>query len=74
MDVKEGDIVTRLLGGKIPMDLEVGRIDETYIYTKSTDGRVKLSAGWKFRRDNGAEVDEELGWDGIKRTGSYLKA
>lgn len=72
MDVKEGDTVTRLLAGKIPMKLIVGKIDDTFIYTKSPDGRVKLADGWKFRRDNGAEVDEDLGWDGINRTGSYL--
>jgi len=73
-DVKEGDTVIRMLGGKIPMELIVGRVDDTFIYTKSPDGKVKLSEGWKFRRDNGAEVDADLGWDGITKTGSYLKS
>lgn len=66
--IKEGDVVTRMLAGTIPMELVVGHVDETMIYIgKPGEG------GWKFRRDNGAEVDEDLGWDGINLTGSYIK-
>jgi len=38
-----------------------------FAHIKEGDG------GWKFRRENGAEVDEDLGWDGIKTTGSILR-
>jgi len=68
--VKVGDTVTRMLAGTVPMLQEVGKVDETFIYT--FNDRVPLEEGWKFRRSNGAEVDEELGWDGITVTGSYL--
>lgn len=66
--VKEGDVVTRMLAGTIPMELVVGHVDAEMIYIgKPGEG------GWKFRRENGAEVDEDLGWDGIKNTGSLLR-
>jgi hypothetical protein len=70
--IEVGDRVTRLLAGTVPMKLIVGKVDDTLIYTATPDGVVNIDEGWKFRRDNGAEVDEELGWDGIKTTGSYL--
>ena len=69
--IKKDDKVTRLLAGVVPMQLIVGKVDETYIYCGSMDGVVSLEEGWKFLRTNGAEVDEELGWDG-KVTGSFL--
>ena len=68
-DIKPGDIVSRMFGGK-PMKLKVTAVDEQYIYC----GPDQI--GWKFRRDNGAEVDEELDWGSITgnvcHTGSYL--
>lgn len=64
--VKAGDIVVRMLAGTIPMELKVHSVDETYIYCG------KPGVGWKFLRSNGAEVDEDLGWDGVTHTGSYL--
>lgn len=70
--IEVGDRVTRMLGGTLPMKLIVGKVDETFIYTATPDGKINVDEGWKFRRDNGAEVDEDLGWDGIKATGSYL--
>lgn len=63
-DKKVGDIVTRLLGG-IPMKLKVTEVDDKFIYCGPKD------VGWKFDRNTGAEVDEELGW-GNEGTGSYL--
>ena len=63
-NLKEGDVVKRLLGAPdgVPMFLKVSSIDEKFIHC----------GPWKFSRSNGAEVDEELGWD-EKRTGSYLE-
>lgn len=68
--IKEGDVVTRMLGGEggVPMQLIVGHVDAEMIYIGKPD-----DGGWKFRRENGAEVDEDLGWDGIKTTGSILR-
>lgn len=71
--IKKGDALIRLLSGVLPMKVVVGDVDDTFIYTGSEDGKVHYKEGWKFRRDNGAEVDEEIGWDGITQTGSYLK-
>jgi len=70
--IKKGDTANRLLAGVVPMKLIVGKVDDTLIYCESPDGEVPLEEGWKFRRENGAEVDEDLGWDGVTKTGSYL--
>ena len=61
--IKVGDIVTRLLGEILPMELRVTEINETEI----------VCGAWKFSRLTGGEIDEDLGWDGIYRTGSRLK-
>jgi hypothetical protein len=64
--LKPGDVVIRLIAGSIPMKLIVSDVDERFIYCGGP-------AGWKFDRNNGAEVVEEIGWgpeSGI--TGSYL--
>lgn len=72
-NVKTGDTVKRVmgLGGPI-MELVVTELDDEFIYCGPP------GVGWKFNRDHGYEVDEELGWgvprkDGA-RTGSYLQA
>lgn len=62
-NVQVGDVVTRLLGGSIPMRLQVTDLDDELIHC----------GGWTFDRDSGFEVDEDLGWGpryGI--TGSFL--
>lgn len=61
-NVKIGSVVTRLLAGDVPMQLKVTFVDDSYIYC----------GGWKFLKSNGAEVDEQLGWDGVNITGSVL--
>lgn len=76
-NVKVGDVVKRVmgLGGPI-MELKVTELDDTFIYCGPP------GVGWKFHRDQGHEVDEEIGW-GVPRpdgkggtetvTGSYLE-
>lgn len=64
-------MVSRVFGnGRTkPMRLRVTDIDDKFIYC-GPDG-----IGWKFRKDNGAEVDEEFEWgigDKIVMTGSYI--
>jgi hypothetical protein len=60
--VKPGDVVTRMLGGEIPMKLKVQTVTDTII-----------DCGWTFDRKTGAEIDEDLGWGPPpKTTGSYL--
>lgn len=64
--MKVGDIVTQLLAGSIPIKLIVTDVDDRFIYCGGP-------GGWKFDRDAGYEVDEEIGWGpqyGI--TGSFL--
>jgi len=49
------------------MELRVTSVDEAFIYCGDP------GIGWKFDRDSGVEVDEEIGWGpafGI--VGSYL--
>lgn len=56
-----GDKVRRMLGGTVPMDL---------IVTEVTDGLI-ICGWWTFSRSNGAEIDEDLGWD-EKQSGSVI--
>jgi hypothetical protein len=61
--VKEGDEVTRVLGG-VPMKLKVTKVAE----------KTVECGPWTFDKATGAEIDEELGWGPPpKGTGSYLK-
>jgi len=75
--VKVGDIIHRMFAsaklGRAamkPMKLRVTEVDEKFIYCGPSN------VGWKFRKDCGAEVDEELEWgqekNGVVHTGSYL--
>lgn len=63
IEVKEGQEVFRYLCGTIEMPLIVSKVDETFIHC----------GDWKFLKSNGNEVDEELGWDGISKTGSFIQ-
>jgi hypothetical protein len=60
--VKEGDTVTRMICGIMPMELKVTKVDDKLIHC----------GDWTFDRVTGAEVDEELGWT-AHQTGSVLK-
>jgi hypothetical protein len=66
--VAVGDIVQRSFGSGKAMGLVVSEVDDKFIHC----------GGWKFDRDLGYEVDEEIGWgvkmeDGsISPTGSFL--
>jgi hypothetical protein len=65
--LRPGDQVARILGGA-PMTLTVTAIDAQYVYCGPA------GVGWKFDRDHGIEVDEDLGWGpqfGV--VGSYLR-
>lgn len=62
-DIKEGDVITRLLGGSIPMELKVSKVSEDFI----------VCGPWLFSRKTGLEIDKDLGWDGITVSGSYIK-
>lgn len=75
-DVKVGDKLVRMLAGTIPVDVVVTIVREDVIYCGSADGFVSGTEedGWKFNRSNGAEIDEDLGWDGITSTGSFIAA
>ena len=62
-DIKAGDLVTRVLGGSVRMQLRVTEVADTLI----------VCGPWQFSRATGAEVDEELGW-GENGSGSFLEA
>lgn len=58
-----GHVVTRMLAGTVPQQLKITAIDSL------------IHCGpWTFHCDTGAEVDAELGWDGVTVTGSFLAA
>lgn len=70
-----GQIVTRYLSSaKIPVELRVKEIKDGLIYCEPPTATWPLAECWKFREDTLGEVDEGLGWDGIRVTGSILKA
>ena len=48
--IKIGDKVTRMLAGRIPMELPV---------TDVTDSRI-VCGWWEFDRDSGIEIDDEI--------------
>ena len=62
-NLKVGDVVTRMLGGTIPMRLSVSAITD----------RIITCSAWQFDKASGAEIDEELGLGPLPlMTGSYL--
>ena len=72
MNVKRGDIVRRMIGGEIPMDMIVLKVDERLIYAAPSSA-VKPEEGWTFDRATGLEEDDDLGWGIMKgKTGSAL--
>lgn len=60
-EIKVGDSVTRMIAGSVPMVLKVTEVDD-FIHC----------GPWKFSKETGAEIDDEIGWD-ESTTGSYLK-
>jgi hypothetical protein len=52
LTIKPGDVVTRLLGGQVPMNVNV---------TAVTDDKI-ICGTWVFDRETGMEIDEQLGW------------
>lgn len=61
--LKVGSPVTRWLAGTVPCKFKITEIDDDFFHC----------GPWKFRKDNGCEVDEDLGWDGVAHTGSFIK-
>lgn len=71
-DVKVGDRMIRLLGGVVPVEVIVGIVNETTFKVGSADGVISVEDGWTFSKKTGAEIDEDLGWDGETHTGSFI--
>lgn len=62
--IKEGDLVMRILAGKIPIELKVTKVDENLIHC----------GPWTFCRNTGVEIDEVLDWgNSPKHSGSFLR-
>lgn len=63
--LKVGDIVTRLIGGEVEMQLSV-----TEIKTKES---IVVCGEWEFDMQTGAEIDDDLQWGPrYGGTGSFL--
>lgn len=78
--IEIGQKCIRMLGGKIPMHGEIVHLTKEHLYfsTRSTMlsiEQIENQEGmvWKFNRETLGEVDEDLGWDGITKTGSTLR-
>jgi hypothetical protein len=66
--IKPGDIITRMLAGVVPMQLKVTEVTDDMIYCG------ERGVGWKFDRNTGAEVDEDLNWGPPPlHTGSFIR-
>ena len=52
-EVQVGEIVERLMGGEVPMQLKVTGVTRDRIFC----------GPYEFSRKNGAEIDDDLGWD-----------
>lgn len=61
IEVNVGDKVTRIMAGKLMMYLTVTEITDKLI----------ICGPWEFSRENGMEIDEDLGWD-ENGSGSWL--
>lgn len=60
--MKEGDIVERYMGTFMMMELKVTEVSD-FIYC----------GPWKFHLESLNEVDEDMGWDGIEKFGTFIK-
>lgn len=78
-DLKPGDHVIRMLAGVLPMEMRVLRIEgDTLVCfpVEASDFMNESDPGscYTFNRDNGGEIDLELGWNPPHTmTGSILK-
>jgi hypothetical protein len=67
-EIKPGDVITRMLAGELPIELNVTEVTDDTIYCG------ERGVGWKFDRKTGAEVDEDLNWGPPPlMTGSFIK-
>jgi hypothetical protein len=70
MHLKEGDIVKRVVGDTLTMEMRVTMVDERLVHCSSRDG---FTDGWTFDRETGAEVNHSRGWGPLYgRSGSFL--
>lgn len=72
--LKVGDRVTRMLAGKLPMQMVVREVKEDTVRCAAVqeDG-AEFEGDWEFDRETGCEEDHELGWGrkfGV--TGSFI--
>jgi hypothetical protein len=74
--IKVGDHMTRVLGGVVKMPVTVGAIDSIRVWVGAGHAHIDadnaVQNGWCFLRSTGGEVDDDLKWDGVTKTGSYL--
>lgn len=61
LDLKVGDVVTRFMS-RLTTRIEVTRVQDSVIECGTS----------RFSRKNGAELDDDLGWDDVC-TGAYIK-
>lgn len=70
--MKVGDEAIRILSNTVNIPVVIGEITEDVIKVGSKDGIIPWEIGWTFSKKTLMEIDEDLGWDGITKSGSYL--
>lgn len=72
-ELKPGDHVMRLLSSAmVPVVHTVVEVTEDTIICGALGKEDVEGLRWTFHRKTGAEIDHELGFDGLTRTGSIL--
>lgn len=70
--LKPGDRVIRLMGGKVPFEMYVVKIEDGLIHVNDVNSPIDDDQElWKFDIGNGAEIDEHMNWT-REKTGSML--
>lgn len=69
VSAKVGDILRRHFRGSasIHMDVRVKHVDREHLYCQPLEATWDRDDWWRFRRDNGVEVDE----DGVPMEGEF---
>ena len=72
VNLKAGDLVTRMMGGEIPFAFKVIRVTDTEIHC-IPEGYKNFPDYWRFDKETGAEIDDDLNWGPPpKVTGSFI--
>lgn len=71
MEIVVGDIVRRRLAEATDHDIEVLEVSDR-IYCRPRGSEWTKEMCWSFHLTTMYEIDDDLGWDGVTKSGSRL--